>query len=292
MTSYIGGVDIGGTSVKFGALENGRNLVYKTSLPSVLNHPDGMVELIAKMVEECPYTISKLGVGTPGTVLLPQNLVSAANLGWHNTPLCAMLNRRLKIPIWVDNDAQTQLAAEWWDGACKGLQSVVYLTFGTGVGGAFLFNGKPWRGHMNTAGELGHFITHADGLPCTCGLKGCYEAYASAGALCRMAHRDNAKEVIDAARDGDPEMMAVFRAYLHEVAIGIASIYMLFCPEAIVLGGGISAAGDILLHTLAQELKRVDPSKAADISQLLCLAVHRNDAGIRGAAALALTNLR
>ena len=102
-----------------------------------------------------------------------------------------------------------------------------------------------------------------------------------------MAKKDSAREVIDAARAGDPEMMAVFRAYLHEVAIGIASIYMLFCPEAIVLGGGISAAGDILLRTLNEQLEIVAPTKAKTIANLLCLAVHRNDAGIRGAAALA-----
>ena len=166
MASYIAGVDIGGTSVKFGVFEDGKNLIYKASKPSVIGDPDGMVELIAGMVEETPYRIDKMGVGTPGTVMLPQNLVSAGNLHWHNAPLCAMLNRRLKVPIWVDNDAQTQLAAEWWDGACKGLQSVVYLTFGTGVGGAFLFNGKPWRGHMNTAGELGHIPVDGSDEPC------------------------------------------------------------------------------------------------------------------------------
>ncbi|MBR0465030.1 MAG: ROK family protein [Clostridia bacterium] len=291
MTKYVAGVDIGGTSVKFGVFEDGRNLIYKTSRPSVIGDPDGMVDLIASMVDESPCRVGMMGVGTPGTVLLPQNLVSASNLHWHNAPLCAMLNRKLKIPIWVDNDAQTQLAAEWWDGACRGLQSAVYLTFGTGVGGGFLFNGKPWRGHLNTAGELGHFITHADGLQCACGLKGCFEMYASAGALCRLGKRDNAQVIIDAARAGDAEMMAVFRKYLHEVAIGVASIYMLFAPEAIVLGGGISAAGDILLHTLNEELQSIAPHMAAAISNILCLAVHRNDAGIRGAAALALTNL-
>ena len=291
MAQYIAGVDIGGTSVKFGVLEDGHNLVYKASAPSVIGSPDGMVELIAGMVEACPFAIERLGVGTPGTVLLPQNLVTASNLQWRSAPLRAMLNRRLKIPVWVDNDAQTQLAAEWWDGACKGLQSVIYITFGTGVGGAYLINGKPWRGHMNTAGEIGHFITHADGLQCGCGLKGCYEMYASATALCRMGKRENAREIIDAARDGDQEMLAVFRSYLHEVAIGIASVYMLFCPEAIVLGGGISAAGDILLHNLNLALEEVSPDKAEAISKRLCLAVHRNDAGIRGAAALAATNL-
>ena len=292
MSDYVAGVDIGGTSVKFGVMEDGRELVYKTQAPSVIGNPDAMVELIADLVSACPYHISLLGVGTPGTVLLPQNLVTASNLRWQSAPLRAMLTRRLKIPVWVDNDAQTQLAAEWWDGACKGLSSAIYLAFGTGVGGAFLFNGRPWRGHMNTAGELGHFITHADGLPCPCGLKGCYEMYASAAALCRMAGTENAKDVIDAARAGDPEMFAVFRAYLHEVAVGIAGIYMLFCPEAIVIGGGISAAGDILLHTLHQALRDVAPDKAETINGLLCLAMHRNDAGIRGAAALAMTNLK
>ncbi len=290
MPSYIAGVDIGGTSVKFGVLEDGHALVYKTSAPSVIGNPDGMVELIARMVEECPYPIERIGVGTPGFVLLPQNLVTAVNLGWENTPLCAMLNRRLKIPVWVDNDAQTQLAAEWWDGACKSLSSVVYITFGTGVGGALFINGKPWRGHRNNAGEIGHFVTHADGLPCGCGLKGCYEMYASASALCRMGGRDNAREIIDAARAGDAEMMDVFRRYLHEVAIGIASLNMLFRPEAIVLGGGISASGDILLHTLNEVLLDVCPNMAEEISRILCLAVHRNDAGIRGAAALVSIN--
>ena len=102
-----------------------------------------------------------------------------------------------------------------------------------------------------------------------------------------MGHRDNAREIIDAARAGDPEMMGVFRQYLHEVAIGIAGLFMLFRPEAFVLGGGISASGDILLHTLAEALKEVCPHYADEIAAITCLAVHRNDAGIRGAAALA-----
>ena len=291
MANYIAGVDIGGTSVKFGVLEDGRKLLYKASAPSVLNDPGAMVELIAKLVADCPYQIDRLGVGTPGTVRMPESLVWASNLGWENAPLRDMLARRLNVPVWVDNDAQTQLAAEWWDGACKDLSSAVYLAFGTGVGGAFLFNGRPWRGHRNTAGELGHLITHADGLPCTCGLRGCYEMYASAAALCRMAGKSSAREIIDAARAGDAEMLAVFRAYLHEVAIGIATIYMLFCPQAIVLGGGISAAGDILLDTLREQMAIVAPTKADAINPLLRLAVFRNDAGIRGAAAPAAANL-
>ncbi len=292
MSKYIAGVDIGGTSVKFGVLEDGHNLLYKTQVPSVIGDPTAMVELIAKQVESSPYPVSMVGVGTPGTVLIPQNLVSAANLKWDNAPLRAMLSRRLNMPAWVDNDAQTQLAAEWWDGACKGLSSVLYLTFGTGVGGALLLNGKPWRGHQNTAGELGHIITHADGITCGCGDKGCYEMYASASALVRMGGgKRSAKEIIDLAREGDPEMSRVFAEYLHEVAIGIASYNMVFQPEAIVLGGGISAAGDILLDGLHKALAEVHPNYADSVNKKLCLAVHRNEAGIRGAAALAAINL-
>ena len=272
-------------------LWNNFDFVHSEMFPPVPGDPYATVERIVRAMRESPVPIMRIGVGTAGQVETDEQLVTAINLGWKRAPIKRMLRDITGIRTWVDNDAQTQLAAEWWDGACKGLQSVVYLTFGTGVGGAFLFNGRPWRGHTNTAGELGHFIIHADGLPCTCGMRGCYEAYASAGALCRMAKKDSAREIIDAARAGDEEMMAVFRAYLHEVAIGIASIYMLFCPQAIVLGGGISASGDILLHTLNEQLAIVAPTKAAAISKLLCLAMHRNDAGIRGAAALAATNL-
>lgn len=292
MGKYIAGVDIGGTSVKFGVLEDGQELRYKTQAPSVIGDPAAMVELIAKMVEDSPYPISLMGVGTPGTVLIPQNLVSASNLKWDNAPLRAMLSRRLHMPVWVDNDAQTQMAAEWWSGACKGLNSVLYLTFGTGVGGALLLNGKPWRGHQNTAGELGHIITHADGLQCGCGEKGCYEMYASATALVRMGGgKRSAKEIIDLAREGDEQMTRVFDEYLHEVAIGITSYNMVFRPEAIVLGGGISAAGDIFLNGLHKAVEDVHPNYAEEIKNKLCLAVHRNEAGMRGAAALAAINL-
>ena len=152
MGKYIAGVDIGGTSVKFGVLEDNGTLIYSTQVPSVIGDPTAMVELIAQLVEDSPYPISMVGVGTPGTVLMPQNLVSAANLKWDNAPLRAMLTRRLRRPAWVDNDAQTQLAAEWWDGACKGLNSVLYLTFGTGVGGALLINGKPWKENFKKLG--------------------------------------------------------------------------------------------------------------------------------------------
>lgn len=292
MSKYIAGVDIGGTSVKFGVLEDNGNLLYSTQVPSVVGDPAAMVELIVRLVEQSPYHISMVGVGAPGAVLMPQKLVTSGNLKWRNVPLCGMLTSRLNMPVWVDNDAQTQLAAEWWNGACKGLSSVLYLAFGTGVGGALLINGKPWRGHRNTAGELGHIITHAGGELCGCGAKGCYESYASAPALVRMGGgKKSAKEIIDAVRAGDEEMSKVFDGYLHEVALGVAGYYMVFRPEAIVLGGGISAAGEIFLDGVKKAVKEIQP-RFDEGSCRICLAMYRNEAGMRGAAALAAINLQ
>lgn len=291
MSRYIAGVDIGGTTIKFGVLNEEGKMMYSTQIKTVIGNAAQTVEDIAQLVESSSYPIDVVGVGTPGTVRLPQNTISAANLKWDNVPLRNMLSRRLHRPVWVDNDAQTQLAAECWNGACEGLRSVIYLTFGTGVGGAMVIDGKPWRGHRNNAGEMGHIITHADGLPCGCGLTGCYEQYASATALVRMGGGEySAKQIIDMARAGDEKMKKVFQEYLHEVAIGIAGLFMVFRPEAIVLGGGISAAGDIFLNGVRDELAKLHPSCAQELSNLLCLALHRNEAGMRGAAALAKIN--
>lgn len=292
MSRYIAGVDIGGTSVKFGVLDEDGTLLDSMQVPSVVGDPEAMVEVIARLVEQASYPVSMVGVGAPGAVLMPENLVTSGNLKWRSVPLRDMLTQRLHMPVWVDNDAQTQLAAEWWSGACRGLGSVLYLAFGTGVGGALLMNGKPWRGHRNTAGELGHIITHAGGALCGCGAKGCYEAYASAPALVRMGGgKKSAKEIVDAARAGDEEMMKVFNEYLHEVALGVAGYYMVFRPEAIVLGGGVSAAGEIFLDGVRRALKEIQP-RFDESDCRICLAMYRNEAGMRGAAALAKINLQ
>lgn len=291
MNKYIAGVDVGGTSIKFGVFDEAGNLLHSARVSSVVGDPEAMVGLIAKLIEQAPYPISMVGVGAPGAVLMPESLVTSGNLKWRSVPLRAMLAGRLKLPVWVDNDAQAQMAAEWWSGACKGLSSVVYLTFGTGIGGALLINGKPWRGHLNTAGELGHIITHAGGEMCACGARGCYESYASASALVRMGGgKKSAKEIIDMARAGDGKMKKVFDEYLYEVALGVAGFYMVFRPEAVVLGGGISAAGDIFLDGVIKAVKEIQPRYDESVCKI-CLAVHRNEAGMRGAAALAKINL-
>ena len=190
------------------------------------------------------------------------------------------------MPVWVDNDAQAALAAEVYDGVCRGEKDVVYLTLGTGIGGAMLIDGRPWRGPDYTGAELGHIITHARGRKCTCGRRGCFEVYASANALARMA-RCSTQKVVRGVLDGDAEMNSVFNRYIEELAIGVTSLFMVFKPNVLVLGGGLSAAGDVLLTRL-QAAVGAEFERNPDYCHMrIALAQHGNEAGVLGAAALA-----
>lgn len=281
----IAGIDIGGMSTKIGVLDEKTGFSPDSVVPTRIGEVERMADDLAEII--CALTVDRVGVGTAGAVNHLTGLVDAGNLYWFNAPLQRLLQDRLDVPVWVDNDANAALAAEWYDGACTGAQNAVYLTLGTGIGGALLLNGRPWRGHTNTAGELGHIITHADGLKCTCSRRGCLEMYASATALSRMGGGIPAKEIIDAARDGDAQMRKVFDQYIHELGIGLVSLIMVFNPEVIVLGGGISRAGEFLLTNIRAEIDRQYERRRSYFTGEIRLAAARNDAGMIGAAVLA-----
>ena len=245
----IAGVDIGGTSVKMGLLREGEGLVWQKKIPSVVGDAEKLAARIAEALKECPERPERIGVGTAGSVRRTDRTVTAGNLGWVDVPLGRLLGEATGLPVWVDNDAQAALAAEVYDGVCRGEKDVVYLTLGTGIGGAMLIDGRPWRGPDYTGAELGHIITHARGRKCTCGRRGCFEVYASANALARMA-RCSTQKVVRGVLDGDAEMNSVFNRYIEELAIGVTSLFMVFKPNVLVLGGGLSAAGDVLLTRL------------------------------------------
>ena len=287
----VAGVDIGGTSVKMGVLRQGEGLIWQKKIPSVAGDPQALSERIAGALRECPYPYECVGVGTAGAVRLSDNTVTASNLRWVDVPLRSMLERAVGCPVWVDNDAQVALAAEVYDGACKGATDVVYLTLGTGIGGALLIGGKPWRGPDHTGGEMGHIITHANGRKCSCGRRGCFETYASASSLARMAHRSTL-QVMRAVQAGDAEMNSVFSRYIEELAIGASSLIMIFKPQMLVLGGGLSSAGNLVSDRLQEALDRQFSQLPREYCSIqVRVAQHGNDAGVLGAAALALDNL-
>ena len=281
---YIAGVDIGGTSIKFGVVDDNYEFVYSEMFPPVQGDPQATVQRIVKAMRECPVPVMRIGVGTAGLVDTKDHHVTAVNLGWERAPIKQLLQDATGIRTWVDNDAQAALAAEWKNGTLMGCKTGILLTLGTGVGGALLIDGKPWRGEKNDASELGHIVTHAGGKKCPCGSRGCFEQYASATALSELGGGRSAKEIIDLAKAGDPAMTAVFEQYLNELAAGIAGLFWIFQPEKVALGGGVSRAGDFLLDGTRRVLREEYGQKNAE---RVCLARHQNNAGMLGAAALA-----
>ncbi len=285
----IAGIDIGGTDIKLGLFDPEKGLLESQRLPAVLADPVRLVNLLAEKISR--MDVDLVGVGTAGAVNTSTGLVTAGNLAWFDVPLRQLMQERLGCPVWVDNDAKVALMAESYDGACAGLDNVVFLTLGTGIGGALLLDGKPWRGHNNTASELGHIIIHADGLLCACTKRGCLEMYASATALARQQPGLTAKEIIDRARLGRQPCQDIFAAYIRELSRGLTSLIMIFNPQMIVLGGGISQAGPILLDGVQAEIKRIFAGRPHYFTGQIELAHHRNDAGMIGAAVLAQRQL-
>ena len=283
----IAGIDIGGTSVKMGVFDTSAGLLSIERLATAGIPAEKVVDGIAEFVNRS--AVELVGVGTAGYVDVKNGTVTAENLKWVELPLRSMLEERTGKRVWVDNDANAALMAEYFDGACRGVQTAVQITLGTGVGGALIVNGKPWRGHKNTACEFGHIITHIDGLECACSHKGCFEMYASAGALMRYTNTASVKDVVIGLEKGDEAIKEGFRVYIHELSVGMISLIMTFNPEVFVIGGGlVSAFGETLLTAIREEVFAEFRLRPDLFDGDICLAKHGNDAGMIGAAMLAL----
>ena len=279
------GVDIGGTSVKAGILSPDGDIADIRRIDMIPGEPELMADKISRMVLE--FNPDIVGVGTAGAVNHKTGLVGAGNLRWRNVPLRAMLEKKIRKPVWVDNDAQAALMAEWHSGACKNARCAVCVTLGTGLGGGLLIDGRPWRGDDNTAFELGHIITNGKDYKAGT-IEGRLEYYASGIALSRMSGGKPAREVIDNLIAGEPEARRIFDILIHELGIGIVTVIRLFTPEVIVLGGGISYTGDYLIEGVRKKMDELMPGYSVDCWRgRIKLAVHQNNAGMIGAAALA-----
>lgn len=284
------GVDVGGTTIKLGIVRNG-TIIERMESPSTAGRPEVMADRIADMIRRaCDLAeTDRFGVACAGSVDAQTGVVGADNLGWVGVPLRNLLETRLNARVPLVNDGYAAMFSEWICGALKGRTCAVYLTLGTGIGGGVIMDGKPRRGARGVETELGHMITHADGLLCSCGAQGCFEAYASARALQRLQGDDMpVKSIIDGAKAGDPALLAVWRQYVHELGIGIISLMSIFAPEIVVLGGGISNAGAFLIDSVQNELSST-PVYRRLYSHIPVAAAHNgNDAGILGAAQFAL----
>lgn len=288
--SQVIGIDLGGTAIKLGRFsEDGtclQSLTVATPQPAT---PEAvlltMVDAIAQIDQE-NQTIA-IGVGTPGPADAAGRIAQIAiNLPqWVNVPLADWLEAKTGKPVVIENDANCAGIAEAWLGAGRHCQNFIMLTLGTGVGGAIFLDGKLFVGHRGAAGELGLITLQPDGPRCKSGNQGSLEQHTSIKAIRRLTGKEPA-QLGTLAQQGDLEALTFWREYGKHLGIGLASLIYVLTPEAIVLGGGVSASFEFFLPTLKIEIeKRVMATSRAGLQILP--AQLGNSAGMVGAARLA-----
>ncbi|MDO4493911.1 MAG: ROK family protein [Clostridia bacterium] len=315
MKEYRLGIDLGGTGFQIGLVDSDFRIVAHADAPT-RQHELSFEEVVANIAEECkkllsangltPADVSCIGIGTPGCVDSDGLLRFAGNFSWHNVPLKAEMEKQLNVPVRIGNDANCAIIGETLAGAAKGRKNVLLLTLGTGVGGGLVINNKLFTGGHGMGAELGHVPFITGGVHCTCGIDGCFEAYASVTALIRMtkeamaAHPEstmhahaaandgkvNGKTVYDCAHDGDPAALSVTAQYTENIAAGIGGFVNVFRPEIVLIGGGISAQGDYLLDPINEKLPKYCFAPNAVPYPKVVAATLGNAAGIIGAACM------
>ena len=285
------GIDLGGTAIKLGRFDAEgqclQSLTVKTPQPATPEAvTTAMVAAIAAVDPD--HQTRAIGVGTPGPADGAGRIARVAiNLsGWQDVPLANWVEDKTGRPAVLANDANCAGLGEAWIGAARGYQNVILLTLGTGVGGAVILNGQLFVGHTGAAGELGLITLDPQGPPCNSGNQGSLEQHCSIQAVRRQAGCEPG-ELAERAKAGNPEALAFWQQYGRNLGAGLASLIYVLTPEAIVIGGGISAGADLFLPTAIAEMeRRVLPSSRENLTILL--AALGNQAGTVGAAKLAL----
>jgi len=282
------GVDVGGTKCLAVALGEDGSVVDSLTLPTA--EGIGVVEEVAELCTALALRAGKaatsLGVGMPGTVSRDGVVYLAPHLpDVRQLPMRELLASKLNIPVVVDNDATCAGVAEWKKGAAQHCDNALIITIGTGIGAALIANGKVMRGHHGFAGESGHHIVVHGGEVCPCGLRGCWEQYASGTALRRMANGVSGEEVLLRAVKEDAEAQIVLEEFASWVALGLFNLVNTLDPQVIVLGGGLGSSA-VLRHFVANALSKQMPPAELRPAPLLVTAQLGPEAGAIGAALL------
>ncbi|MBE6601413.1 MAG: ROK family protein [Ruminococcaceae bacterium] len=319
--TYRIGVDLGGTNIAAGVVNESFEIVAQGSVPTQAGRP--CIEIVRDIAAVCKKVIAdaglteadikSVGVASPGTVDDETGIVfRAANLNFFNFPLVPHLREMLSIPEFhLENDANAAAWGEAIVGAAKGSKSSIMITLGTGVGGGVVENGKIHKGFNNAGAEMGHFVIEVDGRPCTCGRKGCWEAYSSATGLINMTKEKlaaceaedrktvmtdlvaqkgkvNGRIAFDGMRLGDEAAKEVVNEYIEYLSDALASVITLFQPEVLSIGGGISNEGQFLLDLVVPRVQEALRGNGTACLTDIRIAQLRNNAGIIGAAVLGM----
>lgn len=304
MNERVYGVDLGGTTVKIGAFDGAGTLVRKWEIPTRSENGGALIlEDIAASVKadavENEAVIGGIGMGVPGVITPDGDLLPCVNLNGWGGAVGKELSQRCGCPVKMLNDANAATLGELWRGGGMGVKSMVFVTLGTGVGGGIVVDGKLLAGSHGVGGELGHMKIYETGEDvCGCGKRGCLEKYASATALATHAKRAmaqtdapsalrnvvdvTAKDVFDAAKTGDTLAVELCEKYADALGRGLAIVACVCDPEAFVLGGGVTKAGDYLLNKVKEAYQRYAFATTAEAD--LVLAKLGNDAGMYGGA--------
>lgn len=311
---YYLGVDIGGTSICAGALDEKFNILKKNSCST--NIPQTMDEICDNISDLCFKTLGGMGlktsdipyvgIGVPGSVNTKTGIVEySANLFFHNWPLAEMMEKRLKTKVVIENDANAAAFGEHLISSDKNIKSSIMITLGTGIGSGIILDGKIYTGSNYNGAELGHMVISMNGRKCTCGRLGCFESYASASGLILTTReilktntrktiiwelisnnidKITAKTAFDAMKLGDKLGLEIVDTYIKHLSCGLINVVNIFQPDVIYIGGGVGREGELLLEPIREYIEKERYSKNSKKQTRIIAATLGNDAGIIGAA--------
>lgn len=307
---YYIGVDLGGTNIAVGLVDDNGKILDSMSTPTL--SPRSYKEIVADMARLIKEIINNaglsvndiesIGIGSPGSVDDDRGMIIYANnLDFDHAPIAEEMRKHIDLPVHIENDANAAAFGEYVVNG-KGAKNVIFVTLGTGIGGGIIINGKLYKGANGAAGELGHCVLVEGGLPCTCGMNGCWEQYASVTALISQTKAAieknpdslmvkiseergvvNGRTAFEAAKKGDKAAEEVVSQYAQYIAAGTVSMINIFQPEKLIIGGGISREGDYLLNPI-REFCNAKSYKTDGKKTIIEAATLFNDAGIIGAA--------
>ena len=311
---YYVGIDLGGTNIVAGVVDEEYNIIAKASTKTNCPRPekeiaDDMARMAVEAVRNAKLTMDQIewiGVGTPGIANSEKGIIEYSNnLGFKNTPMVKYIQESINKPVFIENDANAAAYGEFVAGAAKGARNAVCITLGTGVGGGIIIDGKIYSGSNFAGAEIGHTVIEVDGAQCSCGRKGCFEAYSSATGLIRMTkeamaeHPDSimnktasergkvtARTSFDCMRAGDKYAKAVVDKYIKYLAAGITNTINIFQPDILCIGGGVCNEGDPLLLPMKELVAKEVYTRNSEKNTDIVIAKLGNDAGIIGAAFL------
>jgi glucokinase len=310
MERVVIGVDLGGANLRTALLSTDGEVLDKRS--EATRASEGWKVVVSQIVKgialqrelaiDRGLRVAAVGVGAPGIILMDKGVVvKSPNFpDWNNLPLRDHLEQALMVPVVIENDANAAALGEQWRGAGRGINSMILLTLGTGVGGGIVLNNRIWQGADGMAGEVGHMTLIPEGRLCGCGNRGCLEMYASArgivqsyvemsGLSAEEASKATSSGVYHSARAGEPAARKAMKLMGHMLGIGIANLINIFNPQMIVLGGRVKDAWDLFIDATHEEVMRRAFQAPAERTAIVPSALG-DDAGMVGAAAVALQN--